>query len=464
MSRLASISASPRPRRAPRGPSARREAALVERLAHDRLVDAERLERRAGARGRRASETPPAAVMRRPVARGRAPRSPRGSGRCSVPSRRTSVYCTRDARPSPRPWPPARAASTSVISFQPATATWPSRASIATATASGHRATAACTTSGRDTAAVPKMTRSAPRVAVAHRRPRACGCRRPPRPGSGPPRSPRRSPRAAACRRSPRRGPRGGCARRPRPPSAAPPRPGRRRRPSRRSARPCVRRTTARRGCRSRARRSCASLRAALATRPTHRARSSPPCAGPTSWLFSGWNCTPSTLPAPDDRREVARRSRIEAITTSSAARRSSRSGRSRRARRPRCRRASGAAGARAAGSSPCAAPAGRRRSAARGPGRRPRPRWRPCSSLSSNSSCMPMQMPSSGVPAPTASRSDAARARAASISSIVAPKAPSPGSTSASARRSTSGSPVSTTSAPAWRKPFVTLPRLPMP
>jgi len=65
--------------------------------------------------------------------------------------------------------------------FVPAVAaTRPSRASIATATASGKRASAACTTSGRDTAAVPKMTRSSPGPAGAGRLP-ACARRRPAR-------------------------------------------------------------------------------------------------------------------------------------------------------------------------------------------------------------------------------------------------------------------------------------------
>ena len=73
------------------------------------------------------------------------------------------------------------------------------------------------------------------------------------------------------------------------------------------------------------------------------------------------------------------------------------------------------------------------------------------------------MQMPRSGVPRSTASRNTAVSPRL-SISVIAAPKAPSPGSTRASARRRASGSPVSWTSAPARRKPLVTLPRLPMP
>ena len=78
------------------------------------------------------------------------------------PSRTASVYWMRftaqaltcEARST---------ASTAVISFQPATFTLPSRASKATATASGHMRTASCTTPGAATAAVPKITRSAPR-------------------------------------------------------------------------------------------------------------------------------------------------------------------------------------------------------------------------------------------------------------------------------------------------------------
>ena len=73
------------------------------------------------------------------------------------------------------------------------------------------------------------------------------------------------------------------------------------------------------------------------------------------------------------------------------------------------------------------------------------------------------MQMPRSGLPCSTASPRTGTRPRR-STSAIVAPKAPSPGRTSASARRRASRSPVRRTSAPARRKAFVTLPRLPMP
>ena len=56
----------------------------------------------------------------------------------SVPSRRTSVNCTRTT-PQLSTVAARSSASTSVVSFQPDTATRPSRASIATATASGQR-------------------------------------------------------------------------------------------------------------------------------------------------------------------------------------------------------------------------------------------------------------------------------------------------------------------------------------
>ena len=82
-------------------------------------------------------------------------------GPISVPSRRTSVNCTRTT-PQLSTVAASSSASSAVSSFQPSTATLPSRASIATATACGQRETAACTASGRETAAVPKITRSAP--------------------------------------------------------------------------------------------------------------------------------------------------------------------------------------------------------------------------------------------------------------------------------------------------------------
>jgi hypothetical protein len=99
--------------------------------------------------------------MRRPVRRAISPIAST-FGPTSVPSRRTSVNCTRTT-PQLSTVAASSSASTAVSSFQPCTATLPSRASIATATAVGQRDTAACTASGRDTAAVPKITRSAPR-------------------------------------------------------------------------------------------------------------------------------------------------------------------------------------------------------------------------------------------------------------------------------------------------------------
>jgi len=98
--------------------------------------------------------------MRRPVARAICS-MPAKFGPTSVPSRTTSVYWIRST-PHPLTWVPRSRASTVVISFQPATATLPFLASMATATASGQSRIASCTTPGRATAAVPKMTRSAP--------------------------------------------------------------------------------------------------------------------------------------------------------------------------------------------------------------------------------------------------------------------------------------------------------------
>ena len=93
----------------------------------------------------------------------------------------------------------------------------------------------------------------------------------------------------------------------------------------------------------------------------------------PTAWLFSGWNCTPRTLPRPT----MAGKSRAVVGARQHdlrPARRRSTSGRSRRAlRRPRRRAADGAA-RRWSGSSPCAGTGSspsRRRTR---PGRRPRP------------------------------------------------------------------------------------------
>ena len=60
----------------------------------------------------------------------------------------------------------------------------------------------------------------------------------------------------------------------------------------------------------------------------------------------------------------------------------------------------------------------------------------------------MPMQIPSTGTPRATASSMGDTRPRRR-ISSMVAPKAPSPGRTSAEAERSSSGSPVSRVPAP---------------
>ena len=105
---------------------------------------------------------PPAAVMGRPALRARAS-MPATFGPMRVPSRMTSVYWRR-ATPQPFTRRARSTASTRVISFQPATATLPLRASRATATAPGQRRAASWTTPGSATAAVPNTTRSAPRA------------------------------------------------------------------------------------------------------------------------------------------------------------------------------------------------------------------------------------------------------------------------------------------------------------
>ena len=77
----------------------------------------------------------------------------------------------------------------------------------------------------------------------------------------------------------------------------------------------------------------------------------------------------------------------------------------------------------------------------------------------------MPMQMPSTGAPVAGGTRAGDRRSRADSISSMVAPNAPSPGTTSASrVPRGPRASSASTASAPTWRNALSTLPRLPMP
>ena len=96
-------------------------------------------------------------------------------------------------------------------------------------------------------------------------------------------------------------------------------------------------------------------------------------------------------------------------------------------------------------------------------PGTSPRPSQRPSSSPTLASSCMPRQIPSSGVPAPTRSSSTShmplsRRLRAASRN------APTPGSTMPSAAATVRGSSVTDTpGTPAAAKPFSTLRRLPI-
>ena len=75
----------------------------------------------------------------------------------------------------------------------------------------------------------------------------------------------------------------------------------------------------------------------------------------------------------------------------------------------------------------------------------------------------MPMQMPSSGTPA--AIRSSSSRSKpAARIPATARGNAPSPGSTSPSARVAAAGSLVISARAPTWRSAFSAERMLPMP
>ena len=96
-------------------------------------------------------------------------------------------------------------------------------------------------------------------------------------------------------------------------------------------------------------------------------------------------------------------------------------------------------------------------------PGTIPSPFAPPASSPSSNRICSPTQMPSTGAPRAIASRSASATPlrRIASAHSGIEP---CPGTTTRSARRTASGSRVTTTSAPTSRSAFSTDLRFPAP
>ncbi len=86
-----------------------------------------------------------------------------------------------------------------------------------------------------------------------------------------------------------------------------------------------------------------------------------------------------------------------------------------------------------------------------------------PSSVVDSNSSCMPMQSPITGTPAPTRSCSSSSRPSARTCS-IAFGIAPTPGSTIASASRTRAWSEVSSGSAPTCSSALYTERRLPMP
>src|SRR5262245_5140752 len=90
-----------------------------------------------------------------------------------------------------------------------------------------------------------------------------------------------------------------------------------------------------------------------------------------------------------------------------------------------------------------------------------PRPSTPGASSLPSKSHCMPTQMPKSGVPAPVAS---AMASRHGASSLDVAPKWPTPGTITASARRHSSGDDGTVKDAPSDDSAFFTDVRLPAP
>ena len=281
---------------------------------------------------------------------------------------------------------------------------------------------------GCSSAAVPKMTRSAPSAEQRAGALDACARRRRPRSESAAPRTAPRSPRRSPARRSPRRRDRrrAGSAPRRRP-SAAPWRPDRRRRRSRRCRSPRSRRTHLP-PFRSMA--GMISIGPSAVVGVAERRRHADACA-PTDAVA----CRDQRAEVLQDlqadalallRVELAgeevvagdRRDELAAVVGGGgdqrrvAPARRSTSARSRRRRRRRCRAGAAAScrlriwfqpmcGMRKSGSSRSAEAHARARAGCRGP------RTGPNSSLSSNSSCMPRQMPRNGVPRSITRRDD---------------------------------------------------------
>ena len=96
-------------------------------------------------------------------------------------------------------------------------------------------------------------------------------------------------------------------------------------------------------------------------------------------------------------------------------------------------------------------------------PGIKPSPRWDPNSSLLLASSCMPRQIPSRGISRSAALCRTSTRPRDSSPR-IASANAPTPGSTTRSAARITSGSDVIVGCAPTFLSAWPMLKRLPRP
>jgi hypothetical protein len=96
-------------------------------------------------------------------------------------------------------------------------------------------------------------------------------------------------------------------------------------------------------------------------------------------------------------------------------------------------------------------------------PGTHPSPGSTP-SSLSPSSSCMPRQMPSTGMRSSSAFAFSTGRSSSRRMFVIALSNAPTPGSTSLRACAMTCGSDVMVVAAPTRRNMFATEPRLPMP
>ena len=160
----------------------------------------------------------------------------------------------------------------------------------------------------------------------------------------------------------------------------------------------------------------------------------------PTPWLFSGWNCTPrrcrarrrpgSRCRSPSSRSRPQARLAVVGVDEVDVG------------CRPRCRRAAGAPTHAAAGSSPCAGPASRPRSAARARAAGPGPV--PAVLLALLEEQLHADADAQQrLPGRDRFADDAAAGRARGSRPSRSPKAPSPGRTRASAARSAAGSPV---------------------